>query len=82
MVVVPPVGAAVVIVRTGPDTVTAFSATCPHRGCTVELLRGELVCPCHNSRFVPTTGARIRGATPAGLAPIAVRVVDGQVWRS
>jgi nitrite reductase/ring-hydroxylating ferredoxin subunit len=72
--------AAVVVVRTGTTTVRAFSAACPHRGCTVEVLHGDLVCPCHNSRFVPTTGARIRGLTPTGLAPVAVRVADDQVW--
>jgi Rieske Fe-S protein len=45
-VVVPAGRAGVVVVRTGPTTVTAFSATCPHRGCTVEVLHGDLVCPC------------------------------------
>lgn len=80
-VVVPTDGAGLVVVRTGTTTVAAFSAICPHRGCTVEVLHGDLVCPCHNSRFAPTTGARIRGLTPTGLAPVPVRVADGQVWQ-
>ena len=73
-------GVPVVVVRTGPGAVGAFSGRCPHRGCTVELLAGDLVCPCHNSRFVPTTGARIRGAAPTSLPTVAVTVADGEVY--
>ncbi len=44
------------------DAVTAFSATCPHLGCTVDLGTDaqSFFCPCHNSTF-KLTGERFPG---------------------
>src|SRR5262249_38025097 len=40
------------LIRNG-DTVVAFSATCPHLGCSVDLGtdKKSFACPCHTSRF-------------------------------
>ena len=40
------------LVRSG-DQVRAFSAACPHLGCTVDLAPGgqQFFCPCHSSSF-------------------------------
>jgi nitrite reductase/ring-hydroxylating ferredoxin subunit len=81
VVVRPTNGFPAVLVRVGPESVHAFDATCPHMGCTVEILDGDLVCPCHNSRFVPTTGRLIRGPARRSLTPVAVRITAGYVWR-
>jgi thiosulfate dehydrogenase [quinone] large subunit len=81
VVVRPTNGFPVVLVRVGPESVHAFDAICPHMGCIVEILDGDLVCPCHNSRFVPTTGRLIRGLARRSLTPVAVHITAGHVWR-
>lgn len=70
----------VVVVRTARGSARAFSAVCPHMGCVVEMLRGELVCPCHNSQFVPATGELVRGPATRSLARVRTQVTDGRVW--
>jgi Rieske Fe-S protein len=47
----------------------AVSATCPHQGCTVGYPSGggQLVCPCHGSRF-GTDGALLEGPATVGLS--------------
>jgi Rieske Fe-S protein len=77
--VVTPGGAPLLLVRTGPDTVLGLSARCPHMGCTVRLMGALLVCPCHNSKFAPTTGERISGLAPRSLDAYPVRVVGAEV---
>jgi nitrite reductase/ring-hydroxylating ferredoxin subunit len=72
-------GTPLLLVRIGPTQVRGLDARCTHRGCVVELIGAELACPCHNSRFEPTTGDRIRGVAPTGLRPFPVRVQDGAV---
>lgn len=66
------------LVRTGDTTVAAFSAVCPHQGCTV-LPEGEaFACPCHGSQFA-ADGAVTAGPARAGLVPVPVAVTDGAV---
>lgn len=72
-------GTPLLLVRAGPAQVLGLDARCPHAGCVVRLMDDQLVCPCHNSRFEPTTGKRIRGLAPTGLRPFPVRVRDGAV---
>lgn len=72
-----PLGAAWLVKR--PDqTVTAFSATCPHAGCAVDFDGKTFVCPCHDSHFA-LDGTRIDGPAPRGLDPLEVREREGAV---
>lgn len=84
---VPVGGALAASLDSGPVLVTqptegefrAFSAVCPHAGCTVQPGDGELRCPCHASRFDLATGEVLGGPAPSPLPEIAVTVADGQV---
>ncbi len=69
----------VVVVKEGED-LRVFSAACPHNGCDVSVAEdgGELLCPCHHSRFA-LDGERIEGQSPRGLDPLATRVREGQL---
>ncbi len=41
-----------IIANRNGETVSFFSATCPHLGCQINRADGNrLVCPCHGSRF-------------------------------
>ena len=57
----------------------AFSAICPHQGCTVAPAGKELGCPCHGSRFDLATGAVLNGPATSPLTKIDVTVQDGNV---
>jgi Rieske Fe-S protein len=83
-----PVGGAVgVTVGDAPVLVTqpqegvffAFSAVCTHQGCTVNPGEGELLCPCHQSRYDLRTAQVLGGPAPEPLPEISVRVEDGTV---
>lgn len=66
------------LLRTADDTVVAFSAVCPHQGCTVLPDGGAFACPCHRSQFA-ADGAVTSGPSPSGLVPVTVTVEDGTV---
>jgi thiosulfate dehydrogenase [quinone] large subunit len=59
---------------------TAYSAICPHQGCTVEFVSPAdgFACPCHQSRF-DAQGQRISGPAPKGLTSIPVTVQGADV---
>jgi len=62
----------VILVRRG-DAVRALSARCPHLGCFVNQSdRGQLVCPCHGSRF-DLEGTRVQGPANAGLSALPLQ---------
>ncbi len=68
------------IVRNG-DKVSAYSAVCPHLGCSVNVAAGAgagFVCPCHTSAFAPD-GTRKSGPAPRGLDSLATRIEEGFV---
>ncbi len=51
----------------------AFSAICPHAGCTVQYAGSDrFVCPCHGSAFNALTGAVLNGPAATGLTPIPI----------
>ncbi|MDA8196644.1 MAG: Rieske 2Fe-2S domain-containing protein [Actinomycetota bacterium] len=60
----------------------AYSAICPHAGCTVQYAGNDLfICPCHGSQFNATTGAVLQGPAPTGLTPIpVVEGPDGKLY--
>jgi len=71
-----PSGAKLILARPSAATVVGFSSQCPHRGCTVAPKPDKLACPCHGSTFATTTGERLGGPAPTGLASFPVKI-DG-----
>jgi menaquinol-cytochrome c reductase iron-sulfur subunit len=63
------------LVRRGGE-VSAFSATCPHLGCSVDAAREGFACPCHGSAFA-LDGAVRKGPAPRGLDPLEVKITQG-----
>jgi len=72
------VGSKPAIVVNTAGCVRAFSAICTHLGCIVlwDETAGNIVCPCHDGRFNPATGAVMSGPPPAPLPPLTA-VVEG-----
>jgi thiosulfate dehydrogenase (quinone) large subunit len=69
-----------IVIRQTNGTLVAYSAVCPHAGCTVEYGGGQIVCPCHGSTFNPQTGAVINGPATTGLAPRKVIQRGGEIY--
>ena len=63
------------------DGVVAYSGVCTHTGCDVTDWDEDEVrfqCPCHESEFDPSDGARvIGGPAPRRLAALPLKIVDG-----
>jgi Rieske Fe-S protein len=65
------------------DGVVAYSGVCTHTGCDVtdwyaDVLRFK--CPCHESEFDPSDGARVVGGpAPSQLASLPLKLVAGAV---
>ncbi|MFC7876788.1 ubiquinol-cytochrome c reductase iron-sulfur subunit [Isoptericola sp. NPDC057391] len=83
-----PVGGAVAAKVGGQDVlvtqptegeVHAFSAICTHEGCAVTPGDGELLCPCHQSRYALTDAAVLGGPAPEPLPSIEVEVSGDDV---
>jgi len=62
--------------------VKAYSAICTHLGCIVawDGANGTIVCPCHDGRFSPASGAVISGPPPAPLAPLTTTIEDDEIF--
>jgi cytochrome b6-f complex iron-sulfur subunit len=73
-----------IVVNTAKGGVKAFSAICTHLGCIVEWdpTRQVILCPCHDGRFNPVTGAVISGPPPGPLPQLALTVEDEAVYVS
>jgi menaquinol-cytochrome c reductase iron-sulfur subunit len=72
------------LVRRG-EKVLAFSAVCPHLGCSVNAVSsadgtpgGGFACPCHTSSF-DAKGKRTSGPSPRDLDMLETRVEEGHV---
>ncbi len=65
------------------DGIVAYSAVCPHTGCDVEGWNEEtqrLVCPCHESEFEVSNGARVMtGPAPKPLAMLPLEIAEGEL---
>lgn len=73
-----PDGTVVLVTQPSEGEVVAFSAACPHEGCSVAPDGDQFTCPCHGSQF-DLSGEVTRGPAQTGLRPFPVRVMDGQV---
>lgn len=73
-----PDGNVILLTQPSEGEVVAFSAACPHEGCSVAPDGDEFSCPCHGSRFT-LSGEVTRGPATSGLRSFDVRVQDGQV---
>ncbi|KJF43797.1 QcrA and Rieske domain-containing protein [Draconibacterium sediminis] len=64
----------IMIFRTSESTYLALSKICTHQGCTVAYVHadGDVVCPCHSSRFT-TGGAVVNGPATASLKTYSVQ---------
>ena len=73
----------VVLTRSGDGALHAFSAVCTHQGCIVNSVQnGQIVCPCHGSRYDAFTGAVVTGPAPRSLPPVSVTVQGGEVYEA
>jgi Rieske Fe-S protein len=71
----------VVLTKDLSGTVRAFTAVCPHQGCTVSGVdKGVIECPCHGSRFDAGTGAVLRGPANQGLTAVEIAIRGGSVF--
>ncbi|GAC1565907.1 MAG: Rieske (2Fe-2S) protein [Vulcanimicrobiaceae bacterium] len=63
--------------------VVAYSAICTHQGCLVEGYEKSsqrLLCPCHQSQFDPSDGAKVTGGpAPSRLAVLPLKVSGGTI---
>ena len=73
-----PDGATVLLTQPEEGEVKAFSAVCPHEGCSAAPDGDHFSCPCHGSEF-ELDGSLRQGPAREGLSSYAVRVVDDQV---
>ncbi len=65
------------------EGVVAYSGVCSHTGCDVTDWHADMVrfqCPCHESQFDPSDGARVVGGpAPWQLAALPLKLVDGKL---
>ncbi len=65
------------------DGVVAYSGVCSHTGCDITDWNEEIhrfQCPCHESQFDPSDGARVVGGpAPWQLAALPLKLVDGRL---
>jgi Rieske Fe-S protein len=70
----------VVVTQPTEGTYKAFSAICPHQGCTVASVTDDVItCPCHGSTFNAADGARISGPATRGLTSLGATVDGAEV---
>jgi Rieske Fe-S protein len=73
----------IVLSRNPAGQVHGFSAVCTHQGCLVDAVEnGQIICPCHGSRFDAQTGAVVTGPATEPLPPVGVTVQNGGVYTS
>jgi Rieske Fe-S protein len=74
-------GEKIVLSRSPAGQVRGFSAVCTHQGCLVgSVHNGQIICPCHGSRFDAATGAVVNGPAAVPLPSVAVTVENGSVY--
>jgi thiosulfate dehydrogenase (quinone) large subunit len=70
------------VLQPAAGSFVAFSAICPHAGCTVAFAQSSdiIACPCHGSEFNARTGAVERGPATSGLTHIRVTAASGNLY--
>ena len=68
-----------VVIRNS-NGVIAMSDICPHKGCSVEIQKEGLLCPCHNALFDSKNGDVLRGPASYPLERVTVRELDGVIY--
>lgn len=68
-----------VVVRDS-NGILAMSDICAHKGCSVEIQKEGLVCPCHNALFDPKNGDVLRGPASYPLDRVPVHETDGIIY--
>lgn len=67
----------VVITQPAAGQFKAFTSVCPHQGCDVDkIVDGNIVCPCHSSKFKIADGSVVDGPAKQPLEEKAIKV-DG-----
>jgi len=63
------------------DHVSAFSAVCPHLGCSIgfDAQKQVFYSPCHDSAFAKDDGAWLKGPAPRGMDPLPLEIKDGKI---
>ena len=83
-----PLGAVYLTRANGTEKLTAFTATCPHLGCSVDYQSSanKFGCPCHDSLFA-ADGTKLRDAhgrqsvSPRGMDSLDVEIRNGsEIW--
>jgi Rieske Fe-S protein len=71
-----------VLVRTGQDTLVAYSQKCTHLSCAVRprVDEGTMHCPCHQGYFDLHTGRPIAGPPRRPLALVRLQVQAGAIY--
>lgn len=64
-----------------PDHVAAYSAVCPHLGCSIGFNADQNVfySPCHDSAFAIDDGRWLKGPAPRGMDPLPLEIKDGRI---
>lgn len=65
------------------EGIVAYSGVCTHTGCDIEdwnAADNQFQCPCHESQFDPSDGARVVGGpAPWQLAALPLRLAEGRL---
>lgn len=70
----------VVVTQPEAGQYKAFTAVCPHQGCTVSTVsKNQIHCPCHFSVFSAEDGSVISGPAPSGLSEMTATVSGANV---
>lgn len=79
--VVPLSGKPAIVVNTDQG-VKAYSAICTHLGCVVQWdgASRTILCPCHDGRFSPSSGAVVSGPPPGPLPPITTSLEGEDIF--
>ncbi|WP_129360900.1 MULTISPECIES: Rieske (2Fe-2S) protein [Micrococcaceae] len=57
----------------------AFSSSCTHQGCSLNVQNKAISCPCHSSQFSIQDGSVQGGPAPKPLPEYTVKVEDGRI---